>query len=298
MPHQDASLFVIATPIGNLKDITLRALEVLAQVDVVVSEHTRKTRNLLDHFGIPTRVMSYREANAERMGEAIVHMLGEGKRVALVAEAGTPGVSDPGRLLVRGVRERGFPVVPVPGPSALAAAVSISGLDEPRFIFEGFLPRKGAKRRQRLRELSPDARAIVVFEAPHRLLECLRDMEQMLGDRQCVICRELTKLHEEVERASLSQLISKYEARRPLGEFVIMCEGAGGQGSDVGGPESGSFDEAVREARGLVGGGRRKTEAAKMVEKKYRLERGAIYKALVGKADVGRGRSGRKGVTP
>jgi len=280
MYHQDASLFVVATPIGNLKDITLRALEVLGEVETVVSENVRKTRNLLDHFGIKTRVMSYREENAERMGGVIVGMLQGGKSVALVAEAGTPGVSDPGRLLVRTVRREGFRVVPVPGASALAAAVSVAGVDEQRFVFEGFLPRRSSKRRQRLREISGDCRAIVLFEAPHRLLECLGDVLATLGDRPSVVCREMTKLHEEVEAGPISRFIAKYEAARPIGEFVIILSAATGVAPGASAAGDVSFEAAVREARDLVAGGRKKTEAAKIVEKKYRLPRGELYQAL------------------
>jgi 16S rRNA (cytidine1402-2'-O)-methyltransferase len=289
MCHQDASLFVVATPIGNLKDITLRALEVLGGVEIVVSENVRKTRNLLDHFGIKTRVMSYREENAGRMGKVIVRMLREGKSVAVVAEAGTPGVSDPGRLLVRTVRGEGFRVVPVPGASALAAAMSVAGMDEQRFAFEGFLPRRSSKRRQRLQEISGDCRAIVLFEAPHRILECLRDVLRTLGDRPCVVCREMTKLHEEVDAGPVSRLLAKYEATRPIGEFVVICGGATEAGSGALRAQGVSFEAAVAEARDLVAGGRKKTEAAKIVEKKYRLPRGELYQALTKPQTKGEG---------
>ena len=280
MSRPDASLFVVATPIGNLQDITLRALEVLGEVDTVVSEHVRKTRNLLDHFGIKARVLSYREENAARMGAVIVEMLRHGKSVALVAEAGTPGVSDPGRLLVRAAREHGFRVVPIPGASALAAAISIAGLDEQRFVFEGFLPRRAAKRRQRLGELAADQRATILFEAPHRLVECLDDLAGTFGDRPCIVCRELTKLHEEVERGTVSGFAARFAAQPPVGEFVIILEGAGGAEAGSGAPQGVSFEEAVREARGLVAGGQRKKDAAKLVEKRHRLRPGTVYRAL------------------
>jgi 16S rRNA (cytidine1402-2'-O)-methyltransferase len=280
MPHRDASLFVVATPIGNLQDITLRALEVLAEVDLVVSENVRKTRNLLDHFGITTRVASYREENARRMGRVIVATLSSGKNVALVAEAGTPGVSDPGRLLVGTVRSEGFKVIPVPGPSALAAALSVAGMDEQRFAFEGFLPRRGSKRRQRLGDLAEDPRAIVVFEAPHRLVECLSDMLEILGDRPMVVCRELTKVYEEIDSGPVSHFVARYRAAQPVGEFVIICGGAPAAGGGQAAAGSVSFERALAEARELVAGGRRKTEAAKMIERKYRLRRGELYQAL------------------
>lgn len=274
-------MFVVATPIGNLKDITLRALEVLAGVDAIVSENVRKTRNLLDHYDIKTRVMSYREENSERMGAIIVELLKSGKSVALVAEAGTPGVSDPGRKLVASVWREGLRVVPVPGASAAVAAISVSGMDEQRFVFEGFLPRRSSKRRQRLRDISGDCRQLVFFEAPHRLVECLGDIKAALGDRQCVLAREITKMYEDIERGSISSFMAKYSTKEPVGEFVIVCEGAGEVGAGEEAPKDISFDQAVREALALARGGLKKTDAAKIVAKKYRLDGGEIYKSLV-----------------
>jgi 16S rRNA (cytidine1402-2'-O)-methyltransferase len=288
--HSD-SLYVVATPIGNLQDITLRALDVLGKVDAVVSENVRKTRNLLDHYGLKTRVMSYREENAGRMSAVILGMLESGKSVALVAEAGTPGVSDPGRKLVDDVWKRGFKVVPVPGPSAALAAVSISGMDEQRFVFEGFLPRKRSKRRQRLAELADDSRLLVFFEAPHRMLESLADIKDSLGDRQCVVAREISKVHEDIERGSVSYFEAKFAAAKPLGEFVIICEGRGGVGAGVRTAARVSFDEAVKEAAGLLKRGLRKTEAAKLVAKSHGLASGDIYKAL--SRDAGPGAKGQ-----
>jgi 16S rRNA (cytidine1402-2'-O)-methyltransferase len=282
MSHHHGSLYVVATPIGNLKDITLRALDVLGGADAIVSENVRKTRNLLDHYGIRTRVSSYREENAGRMGEVILDLLSKGKSVALVAEAGTPGVSDPGRRLVDSVWKRGFPIVPVPGASAAIAGVSVSGMEEARFVFEGFLPRRGSKRRQRLQELSEDSRQLVFFEAPHRLRECLADIKEILGDRQCVIAREITKLHEDIAKGSVSSFMAKFTATKPLGEFVIVCEGAVEAGAGRRACAGVSFEEAVNEALALVRSGTKKTEAAKIVEKKYGKQGGEIYRALAG----------------
>jgi 16S rRNA (cytidine1402-2'-O)-methyltransferase len=274
MSHHRASLYVVATPIGNLDDITLRALAVLRDVDAVVSENIRKTRYLLRHHGIATRVLSYREENAVRMGEVVLELVAGGKSVALVAEAGTPGVSDPGRRLVDEALKRGLKVVPVPGPSAAVAAVSVSGMEEPRFVFEGFLPRRGSKRRQRLRELARDPRPIVLFEAPHRVLECLEDIRAVLGERTCVVARELTKVHEEVAKASVSAVIARFTAARPLGEFVIVCEGSGAPGGEG---EGAGLEAAVAEAMDLVRSGLKARAAAKVIAKRHGLKTSAIY---------------------
>jgi 16S rRNA (cytidine1402-2'-O)-methyltransferase len=219
MPHQqESALFVVAT---------FRALETLGKVDLIASENVRKTRNLLSHYGIKTRVISYREENSRRVIPRIIDALNQGQSVALVAEAGTPGISDPGRRLVESAWKAGHGVVPVPGPSAVTAALSVSGMDEPAYVFEGFLPRKNSKRRRRLEELAGERRQLVFFEAPHRLLKSLVDMREVLGDRRCVIAREITKLHEDIARANISSFIDRYSRVPPKGELVIVCEGAG-----------------------------------------------------------------------
>ena len=263
MSHRsDSLLYVIATPIGNLKDITLRALEVLSDVDLVVSEKVKKTRNLLRHHGIKNSVLSYREENAVRATSRVMDALKRGRSVALVAEAGTPGVSDPGRRLVRAARDEGIRVVPVPGPSAVVAALSVSGMDEPRFVFEGFLPRRSGKRRKRLMELAPDSRALVVFEAPHRLVECLNDMLSILGDRLCLIAREMTKMHEEIGTGRLSDFIVQFTKSEP----VVGTHGV--------------TDRARSDAEALVAAGVKKTKAARMVARKYGCKAGDLYKML------------------
>jgi 16S rRNA (cytidine1402-2'-O)-methyltransferase len=275
MYHQPGiSLYVVATPIGNLKDITIRALEVLESVNVVVSENVRKTRNLLAHYGIKTRVLSYREENARRMIPKVLELLESGTDVAMVAEAGTPGISDPGRQLIAAARKAGVRIIPVPGPSAVVTAVSVSGADHPRFAFEGFLPRRPSKRRQRLRELAGDDRQLVFYEAPHRLVKCLVDMKAVLGDRRCLIGRELTKLHEDIKSGQISELIDLFTRTSPRGEFVIVCEGSGeGERRSV----SGSMYE---EAMSLIGKGMKKKEAAKTVAARYGLRAKQVYDAL------------------
>jgi 16S rRNA (cytidine1402-2'-O)-methyltransferase len=274
MPHQNNSLFVVATPIGNLKDVTIRALDVLGSVDVIVSENVRKTRNLLKHYGIKTRIMSYREGNADRMIPFVVDFLRKGGSVALVAEAGTPGVSDPGRNLVRAVRAEHLGVVPVPGASAVTAAVSAAGLEESRFIFEGFLPRRTARRRQRLTDLARDQRVLVFYEAPHRLLKCLMDIRDVLGDRRCIIAREITKLHETIEEGSVRSLIERYSVQQPRGEFVIVCEGRSGVVEPIG------SHEIQAEASDLTRRGMRKRDAAKIVAARHHLKVSDVYRII------------------
>jgi 16S rRNA (cytidine1402-2'-O)-methyltransferase len=272
--HIDRTLYVVATPIGNLQDITLRALDVLKRVDLIVSENVRKTRNLLRHYGIKTKVVSYREENARRMIPLVVDLLKKRMSVALVAEAGTPGISDPGRRLVDSVRKEGWPVVPVPGPSALIAAVSISGSDDARFVFEGFLPRRAARRRQRLKELAGEYRQIIFFEAPHRLVSCLNDMKRILGNRPCLIAREMTKMHEEIRTGNLSEFIDLYSTGKPRGEFVIVCEGSR-QAAKV--PLA---EIVVEEARPLLRRGMRKKEIAKIIAEKHNVRTGDVYRII------------------
>lgn len=272
--HTDRSLYVVATPIGNLQDITLRALDVMKSVDFIVSENVRKTRNLLKHYGIQTKVVSYREENAKRMIPLIVDSLKKGLAVALVAEAGTPGVSDPGRRLIASLRREGLGVVPVPGASAVIAAVSISGSDDARFAFEGFLPRRAARRRQRLEELAADERQLVFFEAPHRLVKCLADMKNVLGDRTCLVGREMTKIHEDIQTGRLSDFIDMYGAEAARGEFVIVCEGARRVG-----PEP-LTEVILAEARPLLERGMKKKEVAKTIAAKHRIKASDVYRMI------------------
>jgi 16S rRNA (cytidine1402-2'-O)-methyltransferase len=275
MPHLESnSLFVVATPIGNLEDITLRALSTLKRVDLILSEHVGKTRNLLRHYGIENRVRSYREENYSRMIPAALDCLASGGSVALVAEAGTPGISDPGRRLVRAARDSGFRVVPVPGASAVVSALSVSGAEEPRFVFEGFLPRRRSKRRRRLEELALQDRALVFFEAPHRLAECLTDMKEILGERECVIAREITKVHEEIEHGSISSLAEKFAGASPRGEFVIVVDGGVSEASPV------SEARILDEARVLLRKGMRKKQAARAIAEKHGLRSGDVYNLI------------------
>jgi 16S rRNA (cytidine1402-2'-O)-methyltransferase len=218
-----AGLYVVATPIGNLGDVTLRALATLAAADVIACEDTRVTSVLLRHFGIATRLLPYHDHNATLQRPRILAALGEGKAVALVSDAGTPLVSDPGFRLVAEVREAGFPVVPIPGASALLAALVAAGLPTDSFMFAGFLPPKTAARRKRLAELSAIPATLVFFESPQRLAASLADMSAGLGGREAVVARELTKRFETIRRGALADLAAAYATEpAPKGEIVVL----------------------------------------------------------------------------
>src|SRR5215813_13389620 len=220
------TLYIVATPIGNLEDITQRALRVLREADLIACEDTRHTRKLLNHFGITTATTSYYEHNEQERAEELCAMLESGRNVALVSDAGTPLISDPGFRIVHVARDRGISVVPIPGASALIAALSASGLATDQFLFAGFLPARARARRAKLSELTSIPATLIFYEAPHRIKATLKDAREVLGNRAAVIARELTKLHEEFARGSLSELterFSKSEAAR--GEMVLIVSG-------------------------------------------------------------------------
>ncbi len=219
-------LYVMATPIGNLEDLTARALRILKEADAVVSEDTRTTLKLLSHHGIRKPVVAYfHHSPPRRLGE-LLERLKRGETLALVTEAGTPGVSDPGSRLVEAALEAGVKVVPVPGPSAVAAAASVSGFDADSFHFAGFLPRKPGKRRKALRALAGLDATLLFFESPHRVIDTLEDMLTELGDRRLTLCRELTKIHEEVRRTTVGKALERFRGEEPRGEFTLSVEGA------------------------------------------------------------------------
>lgn len=224
-----ATLYVVATPIGNLSDVTLRALEVLRSVDAIAAEDTRVTVRLLDRHGIAGKLLAVHEHNERAAAERICGMLAEGRSVALVSDAGTPGIADPGARVVAAVRGAGYRVVPVPGPSAVVTALSASGFESGRFLFCGFLPARGAERRGVLAELAAQTATLVFYEAPHRVTECVADLCATLGgEREIVIARELTKIHETMHRCRLAEAAAWLEAddNHRRGEFVLVVAGA------------------------------------------------------------------------
>lgn len=224
----EPALYVVATPIGNLLDMTPRAVEVLQQVELIAAEDTRHSARLMAHFGIDTRLVSVHEHNERQRIDTIVHQLASGASVALISDAGTPLISDPGYVVVKGVREQGYRVVPVPGCVAFIAALSAAGLPTDRFVFEGFLPHKSAARKQQLKSLSDETRTLVFYESPHRILASLKDMQEVFGaDRQVAIAREITKTYETIRSDGLADLIAWMEAdsNQQRGEFVVLVHG-------------------------------------------------------------------------
>lgn len=226
------TLYVVATPIGNLEDITQRALRVLREVEVIAAEDTRRTRILLGHYQIERPLTSLHEHNEAYKAPVLIRQLEQGARIALVSEAGTPTISDPGYRLIQLAIARGIPVVPIPGPSAVIAALTVSGLPTDRFVFEGFLPKKPGKRRRRLETLRDEERTIVFYESPRRLNKLLGEMLEAWGERRVAVARELTKIFEEVVRGSLVEVQAHFAQHSPLGEVTIVVEGAKGGHSD------------------------------------------------------------------
>jgi 16S rRNA (cytidine1402-2'-O)-methyltransferase len=220
-------LYVVATPIGNLDDISNRALTILQNVDLILCEDTRRTRKLLSRYGIEARTMSFHEHNEAQKTPAIVEKLDAGAKIALVSDAGTPTISDPGYRLISALSETEIPSIPIPGPSAVTALLSVAGLPTDRFVFEGFLPVKAGKRRRRLEELANDPRTIVLFESPFRIARTLNECNDIFGDRRCCLGRELTKQFEEIRRGTLSELAAWAGSRKLKGEIVLAIEGRG-----------------------------------------------------------------------
>lgn len=262
-------LYIVGTPIGNLEDITLRALNVLKEADVIAAEDTRHTRKLLTHFGISKPLISYWGAREKLKAEEVMAKLDEGNDIALVTDAGTPGISDPGEVLIRRAINEGVEVVPVPGPSALITALSISGISTRRFTYHGFLPPRHGQRLKKLDDLKFEQNTIVLYESPHRLLEALDDILDVLGDRYCALCHELTKLHECVLRGKVSQVIQQLEDSTIAGEYVIVLEGR--TGADI------PLDDALKEALVLMKMGTRRKDAVKRIAKQYGLSHKELY---------------------
>jgi 16S rRNA (cytidine1402-2'-O)-methyltransferase len=271
------TLWLVGTPIGNLGDLTDRARETLAAVDVIAAEDTRRTGRLLSSFGLTERapMVSYFEGNEAERTPDLVQRLKAGADVALVTDGGMPGVSDPGYRLVRAAVDAGVDVRVVPGPSAVLAALVLSGLATDRFAFEGFMPRKAGDRRTRLKALAADDRTLVLFESPRRLHALLGDILAVMGDRQVAVARELTKLHEEVVRGRITEVRARMGDAPPKGEVVVVLEGATE-------PATVDMDSCVAEAADLVAGGMKKREAARAVADRYGVSANDLYRALLG----------------
>ena len=269
-------LYLVATPIGNLDDFSPRAVRTLQEADFIAAEDTRVSVKLLNHFGVKKPLVSYHEHNRAAAGQAILERLLAGETCALVTDAGTPAISDPGEDLVRLCAENGVTVQSIPGCCAAITALAVSGLPTGRFTFEGFLSANRSERRSRLNELTGETRTMVFHEAPHKLRATLRDMAELLGDRPVSLCRELTKLHEETVRTTLSQATAYYEANEPRGEYVLVVGGA--ERSD--GP-SVTLEEGVAMVQRLRADGSRMKDAVRQVADNTGLSRNDLYEAAL-----------------
>jgi len=267
------TLYIVGTPIGNLKDITLRAIEILEFVDIIACEDTRHTKILLDKYSIKKQTTSYHKFNIKAKTNYIIGQIRSGKNIALVSDAGMPGISDPGQELVKASLDQGIKVEVIPGASAAISALSVSGLKTDKFIFEGFLPLTSSQRKERLKALSLDDRTIIIYEAPHRLIKTLEDIRNSIGDRNISIIRELTKKFEEISRGKVSDLVVKFNKRKPKGEFVLIIEGAAGNMKNLEDPNMLVFD--------LVKAGVTKSDAVKIIAKRLKVPRNKLYRAAL-----------------
>ncbi len=268
----NGTLYIVATPIGNLEDMTLRAIRVLKEADLIAAEDTRHTRHLLDRYQIDTQLTSYHDHNKEEKAPVLVARLLEGKSVALVSDAGTPGISDPGYFLISLAIDQKIPVVPIPGATAAIAALSISGMPTDRFIFEGFLPAKHKARLKRLQDLAQEERTLIFYEAPHKIINTIEDLLSVLGDRHAVITRELTKIHEEAIRGTLSELLKRLNEGSIKGEFTVIVHGASAEPlkQDI---DTGEYLKNLMVHRGLS-----KKEAIAAAAEELGLPKKEVYK--------------------
>ena len=264
------TLYIVSTPIGNLEDITLRALRVLKEVDVIAAEDTRHSLKLLNHYGITKPLISYWGEKEKVKAEEMLRILNSGQTVALISDAGTPGISDPGNVLIRKAIEEGITVVPVPGPTAVIAALSMSGFSTDAFIFRGFLPVKESQRLRELKGLSLDPRTIVLYEAPHRIIETLADIKETFHDRRAVVIKEITKFYEEVFRGAATVILELLKSSKIAGEYVIVLEGR---------PEEkrNTMEDALMEIRTLMKRGLGRKEAVKRIAEEYGISKKELY---------------------
>ncbi len=264
------TLYIVSTPIGNLEDITLRALRVLKEVDFIAAEDTRHSLKLLSHYGISKPLISYWREREKIKSVEILEKLHSGQSVALISDAGTPGISDPGAVLIKRAIEEKIQVISIPGPSALIAALSLSGLPTNEFTFLGFLPSKKIRRRKVLKDLSLEPRTLIFYEAPHRVLETLEDMEKIFAERKAALAKEITKIHEAVLRGSISEILSKLEKITIAGEYIIVLEGKTAENKLI-------TRDVLLEISSLIKKGFSRKEAVKKIAEAYGLSKKELY---------------------
>ena len=263
-------LYIVSTPIGNLEDITLRALRVLKEVDVIAAEDTRHSLKLLSHYGISKPMISHWKEKERSKAEEIIRRLLSGQSIALISDAGTPGISDPGAILIKMAIEENVPVVSIPGPSACIAALSLSGLPTDQFAFIGFLPPKQIQRQKMLTELSLETKTLIFYEAPHRIIETLLDMETIFSGRRAALVKEITKIHEEVLRGNVSEILSSLEKTKIAGEYILIIEGRTGK-------DKVSTADVLMEIHSLLRKGLGRKEAVKKIAEQYGLSKKELY---------------------
>ena len=268
-------LYVVGTPIGNLGDFSPRAVETLESVDFIAAEDTRVTLKLLNHFGIKKEMVSYFEHNKNERGDVIISRLANGETCAICTDAGMPAISDPGEDLVKLCHENNIDVESVPGPTAFATALAISGMNTRKFTFEGFLSANKKERREELEELANEKRTMVFYEAPHKLTQTLKDMYEVFGERDIALVKEITKVHENVVRTDLKTASTMFDEEKPKGEFVVFVDAKKIEEKEI------SFDKAVEEAKRLMADGMSTNAAAKEVAKITSFKKNDIYKALL-----------------
>jgi len=269
------TLYVVATPIGNLADITLRALSVLRGVGLIAAEDTRVTRNLLDHYGIETPTTPYHQHSLGRKAQKLLEFLNAGRDIALVSDAGTPGISDPGHEIIALAISDGIPVVAIPGPNAIITALVVSGLSTRRFTFDGFPPRRAGERRTFFASLKNEPRTMVFYESPNRLVSTLTDMLAVWGDREIAVIREATKLFEEVYRGAISGSIERFTAVKPKGEVTIVVAGSTAP-AEAASPEQ--IEAVLRE---FLGAGASERDAVRMVSAMYSVPKKEVYRRMI-----------------
>lgn len=269
------TLYVVATPIGNLADITLRALSTLREVDLIAAEDTRVTHNLLAHYGIDKPTTPYHQHSIGRKAQQLLSMLRDGKDIAIVSDAGTPGISDPGHELIALAISESIPVIAIPGPNAIITALVVSGLSTRRFAFDGFPPRQSGERRTFFKSLKNENRTMVFYESPHRLLRTLKDMLEVWGDRPIAVIREATKLYEEIHRGTISTAIARFEAGSPRGEFTIVVAPV-----EYAQPEV-SAEEIRQALRDALASGLSERDAVREVAEEYAFPRREVYHLMI-----------------
>lgn len=272
-----SKLYLVGTPIGNLGDMTYRAVETLQSVDFICAEDTRVTAKLLNYFNIKTPLISYHEHNAKTAGQTVVNRILSGENAAIVTDAGMPCISDPGEDLVKLCAEQGVEINVVPGPSAVVSALAVSGLDTSRFAFEGFLSVTKKQRYAHLAQVKNCTSTMIFYEAPHKLIYTLKDMLEYFGDRKISLCRELTKIHEEAFRTTLSEAARYYTVNKPKGEFVLVIEGA--KAEDI--LKAETIEQAYEQVKNLVSKGMRGADACKEIAKSTGFSKGELYALLV-----------------